>query len=346
MHIITPYNPWTPKKKKTWQEEMWEQQVIAEFEARVLTEASSKTLPENSPPTSLATAGPTVNAAAGGGGAPVVSYFNASTASTAGALNFSATVLSGVAPFSTIFSTSYPASLIGSYRWIFGDGTTSTDAMPTHTYHSSSTLYTASLQVTYSSGVSEVLAKNGYISASIPVLTSQFTYTTTSNIAPVTASFTNSSTYNGNGTLTYRWIFGDGTSSSLASPVAHPYVNSGSYTASLQVTESSYNITASYTQSFTKPAPTLLAGFTFTTSSNSAPSTATFLNTINGSGTQYNGNGSLLYHWELGSGSLTASSIIPTPTSYTVAGGYTASLAVTESSFGLMSVYTQSWALE
>lgn len=343
MHIITPYNPWASKKKKTWQEKLWEEQAIAEVEARMIAEASSRTLPDNAPETSMATAGPAVNAAAGGGGIPVVSYFQPAVG---GVLDFSATVLSGVSPFTTVFSTLYPPSLIASYRWLFGDGTTSTDISPSHTYNSSSTLYSASLQVTYSNGTSEVLNKGGYISASTPVLVSLFTYTTSSNIAPVTASFTNASTYDGNGSRTYNWIFGDGTSSSLSSPPNHPYTNSGSYTASLQVTESSYGIVSLYTQSFTKPAPTLVAAFTFTTSSIAAPSVATFLNNINGvGGTQYNGNGTLIYAWDLGSGSLTATTVIPTPTEYTVAGEYTASLAVTESSFGLTSFYTQSWIL-
>ena len=30
MEIITPYDPWTPKKPKTWQETVFEQQAIAE----------------------------------------------------------------------------------------------------------------------------------------------------------------------------------------------------------------------------------------------------------------------------------------------------------------------------
>jgi len=39
MEIITPYDPWTPKKPKTWQETVFEQQAIAEAEARMIAEA-------------------------------------------------------------------------------------------------------------------------------------------------------------------------------------------------------------------------------------------------------------------------------------------------------------------
>lgn len=248
MHIITPYNPWAPKKKKTWQEELWEQQQIAEIEAQMIAEANSRTLPQNAPNTSVATAGPAVNAAAGGGGAPAPAYFNPQVL---GAISITGTPTSGIAPYNVQFSVNRPAYAIKSSLWTFGDGTTSTEYAPLHTYQSSSTARTASLAVTYSNGTNELTVRNGYITATAPTVTAAFTLATSSNAAPSTGSFTNTSTYNGSGTLTYLWIYGSGSlSSSAATPTPIIYRNAGPYTASLAITESIYNITSFVTRSW------------------------------------------------------------------------------------------------
>lgn len=346
MHIITPYNPWAPKKKKTWQEELWEQQQIAEIEAKMLAEASSKTLPDNAPPTSLATVGPSMNAMAGGGGIPVPAYFNAGGDEI---VDFVGSPLTGDGPLTVVFTNLTTTPQFDTYVWDFGDGTTSSDINPTHVYQSGSDAgYDVKLSVSHSSGDITSSLKAGYISASIPTVAAAYTFTTTSKVAPFTASFVNTSTNSSQTpTTTYRWVVfnGNNTYSSSATNFALR-IDSGSYTASLQAT-GSYNIKNVTSSMFLSPAPTLTAAFTMTTSSKYNPSTATFLNTLNGAGgTQYNGNGSLTYRWELGSGSLTASSVIPNPTSYTVTGKYTASLAVTESSYGLMSYFTRSFFID
>jgi PKD repeat protein len=84
----------------------------------------------------------------------------------------------------------------------------------------------------------------------------------------------------------------------------------------------------------------LVAGFTFTTSSNAAPSTATFTNT-----TTYTGIGALTYKWLLGSGSITSTSQTPTPQSYTTGSVYTVKLEVTESTFQVMKTTTGTFTL-
>jgi PKD repeat protein len=53
--------------------------------------------------------------------------------------------------------------------------------------------------------------------------------------APLTVSFTNSST--GSGTLTYAWTFGDGGTSASAVPGIHIYGSPGAYTVTLTVTD-------------------------------------------------------------------------------------------------------------
>ena len=83
-----------------------------------------------------------------------------------------------------------------------------------------------------------------------PTLTALFTYTTSSATAPSTASFTNSSTYNGTGTLNYLWTYGSGSFTTSSVDAQLIYLNPGAYTASLSVTESSQNLTSFVTASW------------------------------------------------------------------------------------------------
>jgi PKD repeat protein len=327
MHIITPYNPWAPKKKKTWQEEAWEQQAIAEAEARFLAEASSRTLPDNAPAIAEATAGPMVNAQAGGGGVPIPAFFNA----VGGLPDFSGTPLTAVAPFTVQFTNLTPNNSFDTHLWNFGDGTTSTAKDPSHVFNTGS--FDVTLTETYSDGTSTSSLKAAYISGSIPVVTAKFTYVTSSWPAPVTANFTNTSTNTSvNPTTTYKWTLGNGQTTTLASPST--VYQTGSFTASLEAT-GSYGKT-SYTSSlFYVPAPVLAVSFTYTTSSNTAPASASF----NGA-SGYNGSGTVNYLWTFGSGSGTSTSVSAN-TVYTAPGGYTASLQVTESLYNISS-YTSS----
>jgi PKD repeat protein len=230
------------------------------------------------------------------------------------------------------------------YKWLFGNnGAISSEGNPVYVYPTGS--FTASLQSTGSYGIKSFYTQSFYVPA--PTLVAGFTYTTSSGPGPISASFVDTSTYNGHGTKQYKFVFGDGITSSyssisgLLSREIHSYANTGSFTASLQVTESSYNITSSNTVKFYVPAPTLTTTITLSTSSNAAPSIATFTNLP-----AYNGHGTLTYLWNLGSGSLTSTSIIPNPTTYTVAGPYTASLQITESSYNITTFVTRSWRLE
>lgn len=335
MHIITPYNPWAPKKKKTWQEELWEQNEIAEAEARMLAmlaEASSKTLPDNAPAIAAATVGPMVNAQAGGGGVPVPAYFTTAN----DIIDFSGTPETADAPVTVVFTNLTTTPDFDTYFWDFGDGTAySSEINPTHIYQTGSA-YTVTLYVSHSNGDVSSSLKTAYISASIPVVTAGFTYVTSSGPGPITASFTNTTTNTSQtATTTYKWRFGDGATSTLTSP-SRAYVLTGSITASLEST-GSYAITSLYTQSFYVPAPTVTALFTFASSSLTGPTTMSFTNTSTN-----NGNGTLGYWWEFGSASLSSSSTSPSQL-YTATGGFTASLAVTESKYGRTSYYTQSF---
>ena len=119
---------------------------------------------------------------------------------------------------------------ITSYAWDFGDGGSSTAAAPSHSYAAAGT-YTVSLTVTGPGG-SNTQTRSNYVTVNAAAPVAQFTGSPTSGMAPLTVSFSNTST----GTITsYAWDFGDGGSSTVASP-AHGYVAVGRYTVSLIVT--------------------------------------------------------------------------------------------------------------
>lgn len=81
-------------------------------------------------------------------------------------VSISASPTSGTAPLFVTFSTSVndPDGYIASYYWNFGDNTTSTTAVPTHTYSSTGT-FQASLTVTDNSGATATAAVQINVSA-------------------------------------------------------------------------------------------------------------------------------------------------------------------------------------
>jgi PKD repeat protein len=131
-------------------------------------------------------------------------------------------------------SFSSAGSIGSSFLWNFGDGNTSTDANPSHTYGNVQS-YTVTLTATNSLGSN-----------------SKSTTATIHNVAPTvsassdapknegsTVTFTGSATDPGGGgdISGYSWNFGDGNTSSQQNPTA-VYADDGNYTVTLNVTDS------------------------------------------------------------------------------------------------------------
>lgn len=132
----------------------------------------------------------------------------------------------------TDLSTTVPGTNINSWRWDFGDGNTSNQQNPKYVYRSPG-VYTVILTIGTDKGCSKVLARPNYISVVQGVVPS-FSYSDPSVCrAPATINFTNAST--GPGNLLYNWDFGDGGSTTIASP-AHQYNVNGTYHISFTVT--------------------------------------------------------------------------------------------------------------
>ncbi|MGI6138318.1 MAG: PKD domain-containing protein [Candidatus Hydrogenedentes bacterium] len=117
------------------------------------------------------------------------------------------------------------------YLWDFGDGTTSTEELPTHSY-SEKGAYTVVLKVTDSRG-GGTQTKNLQINYKPPQVL--FSATPRRQLVGKEVEFRDTSIA-GFGTVSvWHWNFGDGTTSDLRNP-KHVYERTGMYTVSLEVT--------------------------------------------------------------------------------------------------------------
>ena len=151
-------------------------------------------------------------------------------------VSFTASPLTGCYPLPVHFTdNSTPnTGTITNWLWDFGDGNSSTQQNPVHTYTASGN-YNISLQVTNSNGCSKTLTRTNYVSI-ITGVHAVFTNSTPLGCsAPETISFQNQST--GTGILSYQWLFGDGGTSTAATPT-HTYSTAGTYSVQLIVTNS------------------------------------------------------------------------------------------------------------
>lgn len=144
--------------------------------------------------------------------------------------SFALSSAEGRIPF-TIAPLDTSTGTISSYLWNFGDGTTSTEPNPRHTYQESGT-YPLVLTVSDSSGESSTDPSLILVTQSRIQPWAEATADITNGSAPLTVSFSDSST----GDITeYLWTFGDGSSSAEKNPV-HEFVQPGNYDVSLEVT--------------------------------------------------------------------------------------------------------------
>jgi len=228
--------------------------------------------------------------------------------------NFVGTPLSGAAPLTVIFtdsSTNTPTS----WFWVFGDGATSTLQNPTHTYASAGT-YNVAHTATNSAG-SNTRTRLNYITVSSVIPVANFVGTPTSGGAPLTVTFTDSST---NTPTSWLWVFGDGVTSTLQNPT-HTYVSAGTYTVSLTATNAAGSNSITRTSYITVSSVIPVANFVGTPLSGAAPLTVTFTDNSTNTPTSWS--------WSFGDGSsVNATQRNPVHT-YAIAGTYTVSLTAT-----------------
>ncbi|WP_161808363.1 PKD domain-containing protein [Zhouia amylolytica] len=131
----------------------------------------------------------------------------------------------------TVFFTDN-STLPDTWEWDFGDGSTSTAQNPIHSY-------TAAGDYTVNLTVKDTM--NGCVDKAtdlikIVIPKAQFSADTRSGCGPLTVSFTDESTIDGNDTVgEWLWDFGDGNTSTAQNPI-HTYAATGIYDVSLTIT--------------------------------------------------------------------------------------------------------------
>jgi PKD repeat protein len=225
-------------------------------------------------------------------------YVNSSGPQT----NFKPDVVSGCAPLSVNFNNNTTGAV--SFQWDFGDGSTSIQQHPSHTYTANGN-YTVKLIALNAMGCSDTMIYPVQISVSSLVM-NHVPPAPVTVCAPYTVFFADNTAASA-----WLWEFGDGTTSSLSNP-RHTFASPGIYQVDLTVWLAnggcSYKIQnfQTFIVEGTRP------GFTYTVSP-CPPYAVTFTDTTTGAAT---------YNWSFGDGSSSSLQnpvhIYPSPGSYTV----------------------------
>lgn len=147
--------------------------------------------------------------------------------------------------------------------------------------------------------------------------TSSFTASTLSGVAPLSVTFTDTST--GSPTA-WSWNFGNGSSSTLQNPSA-TFNTAGTFTVSLTVTNAAGSSTSSQTVTVTEPVPTPpVCSFSSNKMSGTVPLSVAFTDTSTG-------GLPTAWSWNFGNGS-TSTQKNPSTVLYNVPGTYTITLTV------------------
>jgi PKD repeat protein len=204
--------------------------------------------------------------------------------------------------------------------WISsGQGATALVAMSTGSF---------AMQSTWSNDTNRCDLSHPIVAGSGGTPTANFSYAATG----MTVNFTDTSTDSGGAITSYAWTFGDGGTSTAASP-SHTYAAAGTYSVTETVTDSASGKTSAKTVSVTvsPSGGTPVANFTFTTSGLTANFTDTSTDTGGSIGT---------HSWNFGDGS-TSTATSPSHT-YAASGTYSVSETVTDSVSGTSNTKTAS----
>ncbi|MBN1480664.1 choice-of-anchor D domain-containing protein, partial [candidate division KSB1 bacterium] len=143
--------------------------------------------------------------------------------------DFAGDPLTGNKPLNVQF-TDLSTGTVTSWSWTFGDGGTSTEQNPSHTYTTEGN-YTVTLTVAGPGG-EDSETKENYITVTVSAPVAAFSGDPLSGQKPLNVQFTDAST----GEITsWAWTFGDGGTSTAQNP-SHSYTAAGTYTVALTVT--------------------------------------------------------------------------------------------------------------
>lgn len=124
-------------------------------------------------------------------------------------------------------NTSLTNDAIVKYVWNFGDGTTSAEALPLHSYHQAGS-YITSLQVTTQRGCTDSVQNPQEVkvnrSPQISILASN------GACVPAVMNFTGIISNPDTSKLSWKWDFGNGSTSTQQKPVGQNYISAGNFT--------------------------------------------------------------------------------------------------------------------
>lgn len=232
-------------------------------------------------------------------------------------VSFTAAPSSGCAPLTVTFtdaSTDAPWATLTSYSWTFGDGTTATTTLPSiaHTFIAGGT-YTTMETVIDNYGCS---ASTSLRLVTVYHPTASFTVSNANPCPGDVVNFTSTST----GAVSYHWTFGDGGTSTLASP-SHAYAVRGSYVVTLSVTDAHgcHDTSAGTIINVNKP----VASFTMSDSTTICPPLLVYFTNTS--------TGAVLYNWNFGNGTL---STFTSPSNLYAGSGYDTVTLIAINAFG------------
>lgn len=185
--------------------------------------------------------------------------------------------------------------LITSYLWDFGDGTTSPEVTPVKFYAYAGT-FNISLEVTTENGCTDTF-EHEIIVDPLPVAS----FTADNSCEKTTIGLTNSSSIADGTALDYYWTFGDGTVSTLDSPVKL-YNEGGTYTITLEAISANgcRDVVDQTVEIHSLPKGTI----TFESDGESVSSICSGESVTFNNGSYAPGGGELTYTWEFGDGSV------------------------------------------
>jgi len=143
--------------------------------------------------------------------------------------NFSATPTEGCEDLLVQFSNSTNTyNQTTTYTWSFGDGNTSTDANPTHTYTNPG-IYDVTLYAKSNEGCDSIITKPQYIHVYYQPVVDIWASPMETTITSPEITFGS----NASGIDTWFWDFGDGNTSDMPPTLIHNYTSDGSFTVTV-----------------------------------------------------------------------------------------------------------------
>lgn len=255
-----------------------------------------------------------------------ISVLPANTAPTSA---FTVSTDLGVTPLGVDFDATNSADTDGSivsYAWEFGDGATGSGLLVSHTYTVAG-IYTARLTVTDNEGAQGISTHviSSQVTSGPPTAVLNVDVDSVAINTDVTFDASSSSDVAGGSIVSYAWDFGDGTSGTGVTAV-HQYTTTGTYQATLTVTDNDTNTAISAARTITVLAvnapPT--SAFTVDVNSGTSPVTVAF-----DGATSTDSDGTIFfYEWDFGDG--TKGSGAQATHTYFQDGAHSASLTVTD----------------